>query len=62
MTHQQPDFPKTTAKEVILAILGGLLAPLIVIILIVNYVIGIQASHLEDKPTAASSIQEQVKK
>lgn len=59
MSEQHSDFPKTTAKEVVLAAVGGLLAPLIVIALIVNYVIGIQASQIDsDVPTTTSSIQE----
>lgn len=55
MSEQHSDFPKTTVKEVILAALGGLLAPLIVIFLIVNYIMGIQATHIEDATPASSS-------
>ncbi len=44
----QHDFPKTTVKQVVLAILGGLVAPLLVITMIVMMVMGIQANHLPD--------------
>lgn len=48
MSDHHYDFPKTTVKQVIFAAVGGLVPPLIVIILIVNYVLGIQASHIDD--------------
>ncbi len=47
---EQHDFPKTTIKQVVLAILGGLFAPLLVIIMIVMMVMGIQANHLPEDP------------
>ncbi|OAM51567.1 hypothetical protein A7981_08790 [Methylovorus sp. MM2] len=53
------DFPKTTRKEVVLATLGGLFAPVLVLFLVAKLVIGIQASHLDDpvkepEPTEAA--------
>jgi hypothetical protein len=63
MSEQHYDFPKTTVKEVILALLGGLLAPLIVIFLIVNYIMGIQATHIDDAtPGGSVTVHEQIKK
>lgn len=53
MSEHHYDFPKTTVTQVLLAALGGLIAPLIVIILIVNHVLAIQASHIEDPVTAS---------
>ncbi len=47
---EQHDFPKTTIKQVVLAVLGGLFAPLLVIILIVMMLFSIQAKHLPDDP------------
>jgi cytochrome c5 len=55
MSEHHYDFPKTTVKQVIFAALGGLIAPLIVITLIVNYVLGIQASYIEDAVPANSA-------
>ncbi|MEQ1601404.1 MAG: cytochrome c5 family protein [Methylophilaceae bacterium] len=52
MSEHHYDFPKTTVKQVIFAALGGLIAPLIVITLIVNHVLAIQATHIEDPVTA----------
>jgi cytochrome c5 len=49
MSDQHHDFPKTTVTQVVLATLGGLFAPLLVIILIVKLVMGIQANHLPDE-------------
>ena len=48
------EFPPTTPKQVVLAVLGSLVAPLLVIVLIVNLVMGISASHLSDDPKVAA--------
>ncbi|PKO25151.1 MAG: cytochrome c5 family protein [Betaproteobacteria bacterium HGW-Betaproteobacteria-8] len=55
MSDQHHDFPKTTVPQVLLATIGGLLAPLLVIILIVKLVMGIDASHIPDAEPAAGS-------
>ncbi|MDR2874437.1 MAG: c-type cytochrome [Methylobacillus sp.] len=46
------DFPKTTVTQFVLALLGSLFAPLIAIILVVMYIVGIQATHIESKTPA----------
>ena len=63
MSEQHHDFPKTTVSQVLLATLGGLIAPLLVIFLIVKLLMGIQATHLEDADpaAAAASIVERIK-
>ncbi|MDR2220290.1 MAG: c-type cytochrome [Methylobacillus sp.] len=52
---EQHDFPKTTVTQFVLALLGCLFAPLIAIILIINLVLSIQATHIESKNPAASN-------
>jgi cytochrome c5 len=49
------EFPPTTPKQVVLAVLGSLVAPLLVIVLILNLVMGISASHLSDDPKVAAA-------
>lgn len=51
------DFPKTTATQFVLALLGSLFAPVIVIYLIVQLVLGIQATHLDDADAASAEAQ-----
>lgn len=51
------DMPPTKPFEVVLAVLGGLFAPTIVIVLIIRLLAGIQASHLEDVDAGVSSAQ-----
>lgn len=59
MSAQEYDFPKTTKKEFILATLGGLFAPVLVLFLVARLFFGIQASHIDDPeveaPTAAAA-------
>ncbi|BCM24157.1 c-type cytochrome [Methyloradius palustris] len=55
MSDSDHDFPKTTAKQVILATLGGLIPPLLVIFLVVKLLMGIQASHIPDADPAIES-------
>jgi cytochrome c5 len=52
MGQQHHDFPKTTVSQVILATLGGLFAPVLVIFLVVKLLLGIQANYLEDADPA----------
>lgn len=63
MSEQHHDFPKTTATQFILALLGGLIAPLLVIFLVVKLLMGIQATHIDDADpaTAAAVIEERIK-
>jgi len=46
-THHE--FPKTTVKQFVLALLGGLFAPALVFFLIYKMMIGIQATHIDEK-------------
>ncbi|HQR50992.1 MAG TPA: c-type cytochrome [Methylophilaceae bacterium] len=55
MSTQHHDFPKTTVLQFILALLGGLLMPGLVIFLIVKLVLGIQATHIEDTDPAIAA-------
>lgn len=50
-THHE--FPKTTVKQFVLALLGGLFAPALVFFLVYKLMAGIQASHVEETNTAA---------
>lgn len=63
MSEQHHDFPKTTVSQVILAVLGGLVAPALVIFLVVKLLLGIQATHIDDKDAAATaaSVVERIK-
>ena len=56
MSEQHHDFPKTTVSQVILAVLGGLFAPALVIFLVVKLLLGIQASHIEDADPATRAV------
>jgi len=58
MSAHDHDFPKTTVSQVILALLGGLLMPVLVIILLVKLVLGIQATHIEDRDPAVANARE----
>lgn len=62
MSDQHHDFPKTTVSQVVLATLGGLLAPLLVIILIVKLVMGFNANHIpdEDPVVAQARVEERI--
>lgn len=55
MSEQDHDFPKTTVSQVVIAVLGGLFAPALVIFLVVKLLLGIQASHIEDADPAISA-------
>jgi cytochrome c5 len=56
MSEQNVGMSKTTPQQVIVALLGGLLAPVIAIFLIVQLVMSIQASHI-DKDSPAMSVE-----
>jgi cytochrome c553 len=60
-THHE--FPKTTVKQFVLALLGGIFAPALVAFLIYKLVAGIQATHIEDADPAAAeaSVTERIK-
>jgi len=49
------DFPKTTVKQFLIALVGGLLAPGLVIFMIVKLLLGFQASHIEDADPAVAN-------
>lgn len=57
------NFPKTTVPQVVIAIVGALLAPMLVIALVVKLLTGIEASHIADADAAiaAASIAERIK-
>ncbi|MCB5191248.1 hypothetical protein LG198_10965 [Methylobacillus arboreus] len=48
MSAHEYDFPKTTKTQFILATLGALFAPLLVLFLVARLFLGIQASHIDD--------------
>jgi cytochrome c5 len=62
MSDHKFDFPKTTVRQVVLAVLGGLFAPLLVIVMIVRLLMGIEASHIPDTdPKAvAAKVEERI--
>lgn len=55
MSDHKYDFPKTTVRQVVLAVLGGLFAPLLVIVMIVRLLIGIEATHIPDTDTKVAN-------
>lgn len=55
MSAHDHDFPKTTVTQFVLALLGGLFAPALVIFLIVKLVMGIQATHIEEADAAKAA-------
>lgn len=63
MSAHDHDFPKTTVLQFVLALLGGLFAPGLVIFLIVKLMLGIQATHIEDSnpAIAAARVVERIK-
>jgi len=62
MSDHKFDFPKTTVRQVVLAVLGGLFAPLLVIVMIVRLLIGIEATHIPDDNTklASAKVEERI--
>ncbi|CAG0951655.1 Cytochrome c-555 [Methylophilaceae bacterium] len=63
MSDQHQDFPKTSISQVLAAIIGSLIAPVLVIILIVKLFMGVDASHIEDADPAVSAakVEERIK-
>lgn len=63
MSAHDHDFPKTTSFQVVTAVLGGLFAPTLVIVLIIRLLMGIEASHISDTESAAveSKVEERIK-
>lgn len=63
MSEHSHDFPATSVSQVVIAILGALIAPGLVIVLIVKLFMGINASHLEDADpaVAATQVEERIK-
>ncbi|MCL6557112.1 MAG: c-type cytochrome [Burkholderiales bacterium] len=56
MSEQSTGIPKTTARQVIVALIGGFAAPVIAIVLIVQLVLSIQAGHIDkDSPEMADA-------
>lgn len=51
-THHE--FPKTTVKQFVIALLGGLFAPALVFFLIYKMMAGIQTTHIEDGNSTAA--------
>lgn len=54
MSAHDHDFPKTTVTQFVLALLGGLFAPGLVIFMIIKLVLGVQATHIEDSEPAVA--------
>ena len=54
MSEQNVGMSKTTPKQVVVALVTGLLAPVIAIYLVVQLVVGIQAKHIDKDSTAMS--------
>jgi len=63
MSEQTAGTSKTTPSQIIIAILGGFLAPIIAIILIVQLVLSIQQGHIDkDSPAMAdAAVKERLK-
>lgn len=55
MSGQHHDFPKTTVTQFVLALLGGLLAPLLVFFLLFQLIMGIQSKHIADSDPAVAA-------
>ncbi|WP_137719121.1 c-type cytochrome [Methylobacillus flagellatus] len=63
MSAHDHDFPKTTPAQVILAVLGAIIAPALIIFLIVKMVLGVQNNYLPDADPAvlSSAAEERIK-
>ena len=62
MSHHHEEMTKTTPIQVVMATVGGLIAPLIAIFLVIQLVLGIQASHVKDAGDAElNAISERIK-
>ncbi|MBZ0104697.1 MAG: c-type cytochrome [Sulfuricella denitrificans] len=56
MSAHHEEMTKTTPMQVVVATVGGLVAPLIAIFLIIQLVLGIQASHMNQDTDAQSKV------
>jgi cytochrome c5 len=63
MSEHHEEMTKTTPAQVVMATVGGLVAPLIAIFLIIQLVLGIQASHVvqDADETQAKVVAERIK-
>lgn len=63
MTAHHEEMTKTTPMQVVLASVGGLVAPLIAIFLIIQLVLGIQATHVkvEDDKALSAAVASRIK-
>ncbi len=57
MSEHGYDFPKTTGLQVVLAILGALIAPTLVIVMIAKLFLTVDANHLADSSPAVADQQ-----
>ncbi|MFA6179370.1 MAG: c-type cytochrome [Candidatus Methylopumilus sp.] len=63
MSEHDHDFPATSVSQVVIAVLGGLIAPTIVLVLIAKLFMGVEATHIADAdPTIADAqVEERIK-
>jgi cytochrome c5 len=63
MSEHDHDFPATSVSQVVLAIVGALIAPTLVLVLIAKLLMGVEATHIADPdPTADSAkVEERIK-
>lgn len=57
MSEHHEEMTKTTPMQVVIATVGGLVAPLIAIFLVIQLVLGIQATHVKSGTDDASVIE-----
>lgn len=55
MSEHHEEMTKTTPMQVVIATVGGLVAPLIAIFLIIQLVLGIQATHVDEGADGAQA-------
>jgi cytochrome c5 len=63
MSEHDHDFPATSVSQVVLAIVGALIAPTLVLVLIAKLLMGVEATHIADPDPAADSakVEERIK-
>lgn len=61
MSEHHEEMTKTTPMQVVMATAGGLVAPLIAIFLIIQLVLGIQATHVNQDDAQAGAVAERIK-
>jgi len=57
MSEHDHDFPATSVSQVVIAVLGGLIAPTIVLVLIAKLFMGVEATHIADADPAIADAQ-----